>query len=83
MPTSTTAVTDPAMAIRDRFLALGLLAPFAEDMAQRLSRLGTKPSLETLADTGTLTLAPGSAKTAGMTIIATDPNPAAIEAAFG
>jgi hypothetical protein len=75
MPTCTTAVTGPAMALRDR----SLLAPFAEDMAQRLSRLGTGPSLETLADTGALTLALGSATTAGVTITTTDPNPAAIE----
>jgi hypothetical protein len=79
MPTCTTAVTGSTVVI----LAPGLLSPFAGNMAQRVSRQGTGPSLEALANTGTLTLAFGSAMTAGMTIIATDPNPAAIEYAPG
>jgi SAM-dependent methyltransferase len=79
MPSSTTGLTDPAIAIRDRFLGPSLLGPFADDMAQRLSRLSTGPLLETLADTGTLTVAIASAISAGTTIIATDPSHAAIK----
>jgi ubiquinone/menaquinone biosynthesis C-methylase UbiE len=69
---------DPTIAIRDQFLAPSLLAPFAEDMAHRLSRLSTGPLLEILADTGTLTLAIASAMSASMMIIATDPSTAVI-----
>jgi SAM-dependent methyltransferase len=47
-------------------------------MARRLSRLSIGPLLEILADTGTLTVAIASAMSAGMTIVATDPDPAAI-----
>jgi ubiquinone/menaquinone biosynthesis C-methylase UbiE len=79
MATSATILTDPTIAMRDRFLAPSLLAPFAEDMARRLSRLSTGPFLEAVADTGTLTLAIAAAMSAGMTIIATDPSRAAIE----
>jgi SAM-dependent methyltransferase len=83
MPSSNTVLADPTMLIRERFLAPTVLAPFAEDMARRLSRLTTGPFLETLADTGTLTLAIASAMSAGMTIIASDPSPAAIQNASG
>jgi SAM-dependent methyltransferase len=79
MPTSSAVPTDPTIAIRDRFLAPSLLAPFADDMARRVSRLSMGPYLEILADLGTLTLAIASAISAGMTIVATDPSPAAIQ----
>jgi SAM-dependent methyltransferase len=62
------------LAVRDRYLAPSLLAPFADDLARRLSRLSMGPVLETSADTGVLTLALASALSAGLTIIATDPS---------
>lgn len=62
------------VAIRDRYLAPIFLAPFADDMARRLSRLSMGPLLETSADTGVLTQAIASAMSAGLTIIATDPS---------
>jgi SAM-dependent methyltransferase len=70
---------DATIAIRDRYLGPSLLSPFAEDMARRLSRLSVGPLLEIVADTGTLTQAIASALSAGMTIVATDPRPAAVE----
>jgi ubiquinone/menaquinone biosynthesis C-methylase UbiE len=76
-------LTDPAIAVRDQFLAPSLLGPFAEDMAQRIARLSMGPYLEVMADTGTLTLAVASAISAGMTIVATDPDPAVISHASG
>jgi SAM-dependent methyltransferase len=68
-------------AIRDRYLAPSLLAPFADDMAHRLSRISMGPLLETCADTGVLTQAIASAMSAGLTIIATDPSAEAIACA--
>jgi SAM-dependent methyltransferase len=73
--------TGTMLAIRDRYLAVSLLAPFADDMARRLSRISMGPLLETLADTGTLTQAIASAMSAGLTIIATDPSAEMIELA--
>jgi ubiquinone/menaquinone biosynthesis C-methylase UbiE len=70
---------DPMVTIRDRYLAPGLLAPFAGDMARRLSRISMGPLLETCADTGILTRAIGSAMSAGLSIVATDPNAAMVE----
>jgi SAM-dependent methyltransferase len=61
-------------AIRDRYLAPSLFAPFADDMARRLSRISMGPLLETAADTGVLTQAIASAMSAGQTITATDAN---------
>ena len=63
------------VAIRDRYFAPSLLAPFADDMARRLSRISMGPLLELIADTGVLTQAISSAMSAGLTIIATDPRP--------
>jgi SAM-dependent methyltransferase len=63
-----------SVTIRDRYLAPCLLAPFADDMARRLSRLTMGPLLETSADTGILTQAIASATSVGLTIIATDPS---------
>lgn len=63
-----------SIAIRDRYLAPSLFAPFAEDTARRLSRFSMGPLLETSADTGVLTQAISSAMSAGLTIIATDPS---------
>jgi SAM-dependent methyltransferase len=60
-------------AIRGRYLAPSLLAPFAEDMANRLSRISIGPLLEIHADIGTLTQAIASSMSAGLTIVATDP----------
>jgi SAM-dependent methyltransferase len=68
------APIDATLAIRDRYLAPSLLAPFADDMARRLSRISMGPLLETYADTGILTQAMASAMSAGLTIIATDPS---------
>ena len=67
------------LAIRDRYLAPSLLAPFADEMARRLSRLSIGPLLETSADTGVLTQAIASAVSAGLTIIATDPSAEMVE----
>ena len=63
---------DSMLAIRDRYLAPSLLAPFADEMAHRLARSNMGPLLETCAGTGTLTQAIASALSAGMAIIATD-----------
>jgi SAM-dependent methyltransferase len=73
MAATNTATTDSMPAIRDRYFAPGQLCPSADDMARRLSRISTGPLLETSADTGTLTQALASAMSAGVTIIATDP----------
>jgi SAM-dependent methyltransferase len=63
---------DSLVTIRDRYLVPTFLAPFADDMARRLSRISIGPLLETSADTGILTQAIASAVSAGMTIVATD-----------
>src|ERR1700760_3950489 len=70
---------DSMVPIRERFLAPSLLAPFADDIARRLSRISMGPLLETSAGTGTLTQAIGSALSAGLTIIATDPDQANVD----
>ncbi len=59
----------------DRYLAPTVLVPFADDMARRLSRISMGPLLELAADTGVLTRAVASTLSAGMIIIATDPDP--------
>lgn len=79
MTNSNTVAAGAMRAIRDRYLAPSLLSPFADDMARRLSRLSIGPLLETSADTGILTQAIGSATSAGLIIIATDPSMEAIE----
>lgn len=61
--------------MRDRYFAPTVLAPFADDMARRMSRLVQSPLLEILADTGVLTQAIASAISAATAIIATDPDP--------
>jgi SAM-dependent methyltransferase len=58
--------------IRDQYFAPCLLAPFADDMARRLSRISIGPLLETSADTGVLTQAIASTLSAGLTIVSTD-----------
>jgi SAM-dependent methyltransferase len=75
MTFSGTIPTAPLLAIREQYLAPSLLAPFADEMASRLSRISMGPLLETCADTGVLTQAIASAMSAGLTIIATDPSP--------
>jgi SAM-dependent methyltransferase len=67
------------LSIRDRHLVPSLFAPFADDMARRLSRISTGPLLETCADTGILTQAIASSMSAGVTIIATDPRVEMVE----
>ncbi len=62
------------LAIRDRYFAPSQLCPFADDMARRLSRISMGPLLEIAADTGILTQAIASVMSAGLTIIATDPD---------
>jgi SAM-dependent methyltransferase len=69
----TAPAPDSLVAIRDHYLAPSLLAPFADDMARRLSRISMGPLLETSADTGVLTQAIASSVSAGLTIVATDP----------
>jgi len=67
------------LSIRDQYLSPSLLAPFADDMARRLSRLSAGPMLETCADTGVLTQAIAAAMSVGITIIATDQDAEPIE----
>jgi ubiquinone/menaquinone biosynthesis C-methylase UbiE len=74
MAHSSIIAADPILAIRDRYLAPSLITPFADDIARRLSRISMGPLLEICADTGILTQAIGSALSAGLTIIATDPS---------
>lgn len=64
--------------VRDRYVSPALLAPFAEDMARRVARLGAGPVLETSADTGALTQAMALAVSGGVSIVATDPDPATV-----
>jgi ubiquinone/menaquinone biosynthesis C-methylase UbiE len=71
------------LAVCDRYFAPSVLSPFADDLARRLARLSIGPLLEIAAGTGVLTQAIASALSAGMTIIATDPNPAMVEHAMG
>ncbi len=65
-------------AARDRYFAPCVLAPFAGDLARRLARLTNGPVLEIMSNTGTLTQAMAASLSAGMTIVATDPDPAAV-----
>jgi ubiquinone/menaquinone biosynthesis C-methylase UbiE len=67
------------LAVRDLHFAPGVVSPFADDMARRLSRLNIGPLLEIAADTGFLTQAMASALSAGLTIIATDPDANRVE----
>lgn len=69
---SSMIMTGATVAIRDRYLAPGFLAPFAEEMARRMTRISMGPLLELSADCGTLTQALASAMSAGLTIVATD-----------
>lgn len=73
------AAPDPTLAIRDRYFVPIVLSPFADDMARRLCRLSMGPLLELYADTGVLTQAIAATTSAGLTIIATDPDPGRIE----
>ena len=50
-------ISDTMLSIREKYLVPCLLAPFADDMARRLSRISMGPLLETSADTGVLTQA--------------------------
>jgi SAM-dependent methyltransferase len=79
MTFSGTIPTASLRSIRDQYLAPSLLAPFADEMARRLSRLSMGPLLETCSDTGVLTQAIASAVSAGLTITATDPSPEMVE----
>lgn len=65
---------DPMLDIRDKLLGPSLLSPFADQVARRLSRFSIGPLLEICCDTGVLTQAMAAALSAGMTIIATDPD---------
>ncbi len=64
---------------RDRYFAPSVLAPFVDDVARRLMRLTMGPLLEVMCDTGVLTQAMASSLSAGLTIVATDPNRTAID----
>lgn len=66
--------TSGTIAIRDQYLVPSLIAPFADEMARRLSRITMGPLLETFADTGILTQAMSTVMSAGMIIVATDPS---------
>jgi ubiquinone/menaquinone biosynthesis C-methylase UbiE len=67
------------LAVRDLHFAPSVVSPFADDMARRLSRLSIGPLLEIAADTGVLTQAMASALSAGLTMIATDPDADRVE----
>jgi ubiquinone/menaquinone biosynthesis C-methylase UbiE len=67
------------LAARDLHFAPSVMSPFADDMARRLSRLSIGPLLEIAADTGVLTQAMASALSAGLTMIATDPDAEAVD----
>jgi ubiquinone/menaquinone biosynthesis C-methylase UbiE len=67
------------LAVRDLHFAPGVVLPFADDMARRLSRLSIGPLLEIAADTGVLTQAMASTLSAGLTMIATDPDADRVE----
>ena len=67
-------LAEAMLAIRDAYFAPSQLCPFADDMARRLSRINKGPLLEISADTGTLTQAIAAAMSAGLTIVATDPD---------
>jgi SAM-dependent methyltransferase len=66
---------------RHRYTEPLMLAPFAADLARRLSRLSNGPLLELAADTGVLTLALAGTISAGVTIVAAEADPVLIEAA--
>jgi SAM-dependent methyltransferase len=76
MTSSGTRPDDSLLGTRERYLGPSLLSPFADDMAQRLSRLSVGPLLEILADIGLSTQAIAASVSAGMTFIATDPSDA-------
>jgi SAM-dependent methyltransferase len=73
-----------ARVFRDRYLGPSLLAPFASDLATRLAphlvRERVTQVLEIAADTGRLSVALATYLPAGATILATDPDAAAVEA---
>jgi SAM-dependent methyltransferase len=74
MTPSEMAPAGSLLAIRERYLGPSVLSPFADDIAQRLSRLSAGPLLETVADIGLCTQAIASTVSAGLTIVATDPS---------
>lgn len=74
---------NPMLTARDQAFAPCALSPFADDLARRLARLSMGPLLELVADTGVLTQAIGSALSAGLTIIATDPSADLVRHASG
>src|SRR4051812_16395644 len=83
MMRSKTESDDSLLAIRERYLGPSLLSPFADDLAQRLSRLHVGPLLETMADIGVSTQAIAASVSAGLTIIATDPSDDVLRRARG
>jgi SAM-dependent methyltransferase len=74
---------DATLAVCDRYVAPSLLSPFADDMARRLARLSMGPLLEVAAGTGVLTQAIAAAVSAGLTIVATDPDAETVAYASG
>ena len=71
-------IPDTMRETRERYLVPSLLQPFADDMARRLARLTLGPLLEVSAGTGVLTQALTSAMSAGLSIVATDPDRATV-----
>lgn len=71
--------TAPMLAVRDRYFVPSVMAPFAEDLVRRLTRLAHGPVLEIVADTGVLTQAMAACLSAGVAIVGTDPDAAAVE----
>jgi ubiquinone/menaquinone biosynthesis C-methylase UbiE len=67
------------LAVRDRHFTPAVVSPFADDMARRLVRLSIGPLLEIAADTGVLTQAMASMLSAGLIMIATDPDADRVE----
>jgi SAM-dependent methyltransferase len=70
------AFAGPMPEFYDRFLVPFMFAPFAEDMAGRLSGMASGHVLELAAGTGALTYALAATLPPGMRITATDLNPA-------
>ena len=72
-------VTDTQIAMHERYFAPVVLAPFADELARRLSRLNHGPLLEIAADGGVLTQSLADAVSIAITIIATDPDQASVD----
>lgn len=81
MSTSDVVFAGPVPALYERLLVPILFAPYAADLAERAARLAPRRILETAAGTGAVTRLLAATLPSQVRILATDLNPAMLEAA--